>query len=405
MPTIKTILRNTKLSNNKFPIYLRVTHFRKSKFFKTVFDVNLKEWDSATGRFNKNNTNYIQNNRVLGKLEDRALKIINNFDLEEKEYTLNDFEKAMRISSNSLNNNMFSFWDEIIKEMILSNKIGNSEANKDTYRSLKKFNKNSLILDFKDVNNEFLNKYEVFLRSRGGTDGGIAFKMRAIRAVYNKAIQRSIVKESHYPFKIYKISKLKGKGIKKSLKSDEITKIINLDIEKYPHLIHTKNYFIFSYLTRGMNFIDMMKLNWSKISDDKIYYKRSKTGENFTIKILPPVQEILNFYKNHDSSTSYIFPILLKENLSSIQIKNRKKKTLSKFNKELKEIAKICKIPKRITSYVARHSFANCLYQNGAGSDIIKEAMGHKDVNTTKSYLRELDNSVVDDVCDRLLSF
>ena len=40
----------------------------------------------------------------------------------------------------------------------------------------------------------------LFLGSRGGTDGGIGVKMRAIRALFNKAIERGVIKESLYPF-------------------------------------------------------------------------------------------------------------------------------------------------------------------------------------------------------------
>ena len=59
------------------------------------------------------------------------------------------------------------------------------------------------------------------------------------------------------------------------------------------------------------------------------------------MKILEPVKKALNYYKSQMIITNYVFPILLKENLTPIQVENRKLKTLKKFNKDLKEIAKI----------------------------------------------------------------
>jgi integrase/recombinase XerD len=86
---------------------------------------------------------------------------------------------------------------------------------------------------------------------------------------------------------------LKGKSIKKALAMEEVIKIKTLALGMYPHLINNRNYFIFSFYTRGMNFTDMMKLEWKQVTIKNIYYKRSKTKSDFTIKILPPIQEIL----------------------------------------------------------------------------------------------------------------
>ncbi|OBX26137.1 hypothetical protein A9996_06305 [Gelidibacter algens] len=228
-------------------------------------------------------------------------------------------------------------------------------------------------------------------------------RMRTIRALYNFAIERKIAKELEYPFKIYKVSKLKGRSLKKALTLEEVLKIRNLDLKKYPWLVNTRHYFIFSFYTRGMNFADMMKLEWKDTDQDKIYYKRSKTKGNFKIKIVLPVQEILNHYKEFAIDTKYVFPILLNNNMTPPQLENRKHKTLIRYNKELKEIAVICGIDKNLTSYVARHSFANCLKQKGVATDIISESMGHQNLAVTQAYLKEFDNSVLDDAIEILV--
>ena len=152
-----------------------------------------------------------------------------------------------------------------------------------------------------------------------------------------------------------------------------------------------------------MNFADMMKLEWNAVDDDKICYTRSKTKGNFMVKILPPVREILNFYHKYSLDTKYVFPILLKDDLTPSQLENRKHKTLQRYNKDLKEIAQICGIDKNISSYVARHSFANCLKQKGVATDIISESMGHQNLAVTQAYLKELDGAVLDKASELLL--
>jgi integrase/recombinase XerD len=89
---------------------------------------------------------------------------------------------------------------------------------------------NNKELRFQQITPEFLEKYEAWLRSNGGTEGGIGIRMRSMRGIFNSAINRGRIKENIYPFKIYKISKLKGKGIKKALTLEDVHKITELDL-------------------------------------------------------------------------------------------------------------------------------------------------------------------------------
>ena len=402
MISFKTVLKKKKLSTGKYPIYLRITKERKSVFFRTPYTCLEKEWNKKQGKFNKNAPDYLKRNRILLKFIDRATDVVTELEQKKGFYTLTDIESVMRIQSNPVYKNIFAFWEEIISDMIKAGKTGNARVNSDTLKSVKNFSHNKTIT-FEQITPAFLEKYEVSLRANGGTDGGVSVRMRTLRALFNSAIKREIIKTEIYPFKKYKISKLKGKGIKKALTLEDVQKIIKKDLSTYPKLINARNYFVFSFYTRGMNFADMMKLRWKDVIDDQIYYTRSKTKTNFRIKILPPVQKILDYYKTRKNGTDYVFPILLKDELTPSQVENRKKKTLKQFNKDLKEIAALCEINKSVSSYVARHSYANCLKQKGVATDIISESMGHQNIAITQAYLKELDNSLVDEAMEVLL--
>lgn len=402
MISFKTVLRKKKLSTNKYPIYLRITKDRKTIFFRTPFTSLEAEWDKKQGKFNKYAVEYLRKNRLLLKFIDNATSIVTELEQEKSDYTLLDVEKALRIEASPASRSMYPFWQEIIAEQKSAGRTGNARIHSDTLKSVKKFYRIKE-LTFHQINAEFLEKYESWLRSNGGTDGGVGVKMRSIRAIFNTAIIRGRVKRDLYPFKTYKISKLKGKGIKKALKLEDVQKIAQLDLADHPVLVNTRNYFIFSFYTRGMNFADMITLKWSDISDGQIYYTRSKTKINFHIKILPPVQEILDYYKSNRNQTEYVFPILLEKNMSFSHLENRKNKVLKKYNKRLKEIATLCEIDKPLSSYVARHSYANCLKQKGVSTDIISESMGHQNIAITQAYLKELDSSMIDEAMEVLL--
>lgn len=104
----------------------------------------------------------------------------------------------------------------------------------------------------------------------------------------------------------------------------------------------------------------------------------------------------MNYYKVQNRPTSYVFPILLQEDLTAIQIDNRRHKVLARCNRKLKEIAKIAGIDKVLTTYVARHSFATLLKQMVTSTDKISELMGHSDVQVTMTYLKEFDTEALD---------
>ena len=184
---------------------------------------------------------------------------------------------------------------------------------------------------------------------------------------------------------------------------DEFKRIKELDLKENAHLVEALNYFLFSIYTRGMNFMDMMLLKWSDIQDERIYYTRSKTKGQFNIDINIKVREILDYYKSQNRSSKYVFPILLKDDLTPVQIFNRKHKVLGRYNSKLKEIGKLAKIDKELTSYVARHSFATLLKHSGTSIDKISEMMGHSSVEITMSYLKDFESEVLDKENQKLL--
>lgn len=402
MATIKITQRTKILSNGEYPIFLRITKDRKSKYISLKLSCDISQWNEIKSEFRKSYVNYKQMNAALIEIRNRAEKIISDYLAKGEDITLDEFEALFLNFKLDKKVSVNDFWQEHIDDLNKSGRTGNARFFRDSKTSFFKFLGNKTIY-FKDITPLLLDKYEVYLRSNDNIDSGIAVKMRAIRALYNDAIKKGCASKDYYPFITYKISKLKGSSNKRALSIDNVHKIINQDLSEHPNLINTRNYFVFSYYTRGMNFNDMMKLKWDDITEDKITYVRGKTKGRFVIKILEPVREILEYYRNQKRPTKYVFPIILKEDLTHIQLENRKEKTLKKFNKDLKQLASLCKIEDKITSYVARHSFATNLKQSGVSTDLISEAMGHQNVSITQAYLKELENDVIDDAMETLL--
>ena len=113
-------------------------------------------------------------------------------------------------------------------------------------------------------------------------------------------------------------------------------------------------------------------------------------------EIIENTRKILTYYKLQNRPTQYVFPILLHEKLTPEQIHYRKQKVLKTYNSRLKEIALLAGVEAKLTSYVARHSFATILKMKGTSIAKISEMMGHADVSVTMNYLKEFSNEDLD---------
>jgi integrase len=158
---------------------------------------------------------------------------------------------------------------------------------------------------------------------------------------------------------------------------------------------HARNIFLFSFYNRGMNFADIAKLRISDIEQDRIYYKRSKTGKPLSVKLIDATREILSTYTVDKTGDDFVFPIL-KRDTPELQMKDlyNERKT---FNKYLNKIAEDLEIEGNLTSYVARHSWATIAKDLNVPISVISEGLGHEDIKTTQIYLDEFDTSVIDD--------
>lgn len=399
--SIKLKLKDKPSKEGLYPIILSIIKDRKVKVISLGIKCKKVDWDDSAAELKRSFTNFAQANRILLQKKQEALKIVYDFELEGIDFTLSQFEERFR-GRKDKNVTIKSFLEEKIADLNLAGRAGNARAYKDTMNSFFKFAKNDKLM-FRELNVEMLDKYETYLRSKGSKDGGIGVRMRELRALFNDAIKKGIVNEKYYPFKNYKVSKLKGKGLKRALTHAEIRLVEEFDEVKYPQLAHSKKMFMFSYYTRGMNFYDMMKLTWDNIQGNYIVYTRSKTKVNFRIEILPPVKNILDYYRVRRSITNYVFPILLQRELTAVQIENRKAKKLKQFNRDLKKIAEIQGIQSTVTSYVARHSYATILRYLGGSTEAISQSMGHSNVSITTTYLKEFEHGDIDLVNRKLL--
>lgn len=104
-----------------------------------------------------------------------------------------------------------------------------------------------------------------------------------------------------------------------------------------------------------------------------------------------PMQDIIDKYDT--SGTTYLLPIIQD---TTADKRRQYKNAVHLVNAKLKKIGEQLGLAVPLTSYVARHAWANIAKSKNIPVATISEAMGHDSENTTRIYLASLDTSIVD---------
>ena len=73
--------------------------------------------------------------------------------------------------------------------------------------------------------------------------------------------------------------------------------------------------------------------------------------------------------------------------------------TNQRYNGYLKEIADICGIDKKLTTHIARHTFAATItLSNGVPIETVSSMLGHNSIRTTQIYAKVVEKKVSEDM-------
>jgi len=396
--------KSKTLSNGENPLMLQVSKNGKRKYQSLGISINPIYWD-----FNKNKPKpNCPNGELIQKLILDKIADFNNRILElnsiQKDYTpttlLSKKQQVTNIKT------VGEFYKDLITQFEAENKRGNRLIYKGSLNSIKEFSKGRLNFLFDDIDIEWLNKYEKWLRSKGNKETTISLLFRTLRSAYNKAIEAKSTNKSNYPFENFKISKFDISTQKRAITKTDMLKIIEIDLSNESfYMQFSRDIFIFSYLCGGINFTDIANLQNDNLIDNRLQYIRQKTGKKINILLTPQAISILERYKVNRKIENYLFPILdNKTHKTAAQKQNRIHKVLGRVDKHLKEIAtKADLIGVNLTTYVARHSFATILKNSGVNIALISEALGHSDLATTQIYLDSFESSQIDEAMKNLI--
>lgn len=405
---ITTICRKDKLNKrNEAPLALKVTLNHQCKKVSLGVNINPIYWDETSNQLREGVPLKEQIQFVIDSAIHKLKQKILAFQIQEKEFSLDDLlESTVRKPKTVTIKSYFTQYNEKIKSQNRLNSL-----NKYAYclSSLMKFR--SMDIPFDSVDLKFLEDFETNLKNRQLSENSIATIFSCFRCVYLSALDNKIFTcEGDTPFVRFQVGKLWCPTQKRAIHKEDVQKLKDLDLTTLspyptPYLEFARDIFIFSYYSAGINFKDIATLTYGEVDNGYLYYTRNKTKKPLVIKLLPDALVILNKYMRPNMELEdYIFPILNKNiHLSTQQQHNRILKVRRKVNDNLKLMGKALNIKLKLTTYVARHTFASVLRKSGVDIGIISESLGHTKLSTTQIYLENFEKEEVDAAMQNLL--
>ncbi len=372
---------------------------------------------------------------IIGKELSRILKNVDIL-LERGTFSFSNLNNMLGKNIGGSLNEMIS---AKIKELENEEKFGSSAFYKGTLSLLKRYMKHDVPI--KEVTVEWLNGLEKFIL-KTANQTTVAMNMRNIRAIMNIAKQVGVIRESDYPFGRGKYQIKEGSGKKKALNKKQLKAIAEYSdgsmttefyrdlwlfiyfcnglnvadlislkfsdiqngeisfIREYSDGSMTTEFYrdlwLFIYFCNGLNVADLISLKFSDIQNGEISFIRKKTKDRtrdvkrIYAAITPKMYSIINKWGNDPKKSVYIFPFL-KPGDSAWEHEKKKKNLTKLINKRMKMIGEKLNFGK-ITTYVARHTYATVLRNEGVPISIISPMLGHSSVTTTEIYLADLES-------------
>ena len=385
---VVSVFLDTRTVNKKgtYPVKIKVYFQGKPKYYPTGICMSTKEeLEEVLESKSKKN---IEIQYIIHKEFNRILK---NVDILVERGTFS-FSNLNNMLGKNIGGTLNEMISAKIKELENEEKFGTSAFYKGTLSLLKRYMKHDVPI--KEVTVEWLNGLEKFIL-KTANQTTVAMNMRNIRAIMNIAKQVGVIRESDYPFGRGKYQIKEGSGKKKALNKKQLKAIAeyrdgSMTTEFYRDL------WLFIYFCNGLNVADLISLKFSDIQNGEISFIRKKTKDRtrdvkrIYAAITPEMYSIINKWGNDPKKSVYIFPFL-KPSDSAWEHEKKKKNLTKLINKRMKMIGEKLNLGK-ITTYVARHTYATVLRNEGVPISIISPMLGHSSVTTTEIYLADLES-------------
>lgn len=370
------------------PIMGRISIGKTMAQFSTKQTANVSLWDTRANRMSGKSTTAVTVNRALDKLtvsiNSHYQKLI-RFNGSATALEVKNAFQGMASAQQTLVRYYQKHNEEFSKRVGVNREKSTAVQYENSLNHLVRFiHKKYKVSDipFSKLDFVFIESFDFYLRVelrlKSNTILGIT---RHVRKMIKLAIAEGIIFRD--PFDGYTPEYPKAE--QKYLTREELERLMKTQLD-HPSRYLTRDMFLFSVFT-GLAYRDICNLTPKHIvtaSDGVLWIRttRQKTGTPCDIPLLELPKQIIEKYKGI-AKDGKLLPML----------------SCGRLNKNLKVIAKLCNIDRKLIYHCGRHTYATeiCLSQ-GVPIESVSRMLGHRDLRSTQIYAKITEHKIAEDI-------
>lgn len=385
-------LRKGKLlKNGEAPICMRITIDRRMCDILIKRSIPVEQWNQAKECSKNKGRSGDELNRYIESIRVRIYQIYRELEESGKSITADRIKDIYYGNDESRKTllQLFSEHNDQCRQLIGKDFVSKTvQRYETTARYLEEFmQKKYKISDIQlnEITPAFVQEFDVFLKvDKKCALNAAVTRLKNIKKMIRIALENDWIKKSPFVGIKFKHEETDPEF----LTMEEIQTIVAKEIT-ITRVEQVKDIFCFCIFT-GLAFSDVQQLSEEHLVKGKngemwIRKARQKTKNMCNIPLLPLPIKLIDKYRNHPEciKKGRLFPVPSNQRMNSY----------------LKEISDICLINKKLSTHVARHSYATsvCL-ANGVSMENVAKMLGHSDTSITKHYARVLDTSILRDM-------
>jgi integrase len=402
MATVKIVLRkNYKKKDGTFPIALRITQNRKSRFIFTGEYIKETDWNAKEGLAKKSHPNSKRLNNYLLKKLSEAHSVALDVQTNQNSTSSNSIKKKI------VGKDKMDFFE--VSKIHLSaikkrKKIGQLRTEEGRLGIFQGF-LGTNYLPFSDLDVTLLKRFQNHLLYERNVSARTAVNyLILIRTIYNLAIKEFDIDSKNYPFGKDKIQIKLPESEKVGLNKEEVIRL-----EEAQNLTPSQqvavHIWLLSFYFAGIRVGDVIKLRKSDFIDGRLQYRMGKNEKLVSLSIPEKAQAILDIYAKEKDKNDFIFHFLKRSDINNPNKLATRKNTITRsINRSLERVANKLGIDKNLSMHIARHTFGN-LSGDKIPIQMLQKLYRHSSITTTVNYQQNFMHKETDEALDSVINF
>lgn len=380
------------------PLKIRFTFKKKPVFINLGIRILPEEWDARDGRIvgtqKKQLNNFI--NIRFTQVNSELLAL----DMSGELAKMSPGELKRRLEGKEEDTPKPKEEGTFVKKYVSFMESRNTEGTKAAYRAtlsrLRAFDPELDSRAFEDINKDYLLRLDAFL-AKTQCRNARNVHYRNLRAVFNDAIDDEIT--AAYPFRKFKLKQEPTR--KRSLSVHELRTLRDYPVDE--HQRRYRDMFMLTFYLIGINAVDLFNLPKDALHNGRIEYIRAKTHKEYSIKVEPEAQEIIDRY----AGTEHLLNILDERDgyRQFSHDMNDALKCIGKYHRVGRGGRKVYEpLFPTLSQYWARHTWASVASELDIPKETIAAGLGHGSNTVTDIYIK-YDHRKVDAANRKIIDF